>query len=263
MTPVARAAVAGALRELGPRLPDLVRQAGDPARPAVGSWTVGDVAAHLVSIVELYPQILRDEGSPRRAYDQTTRDNQDALVEVGTTDPAELADRLDVGAARCLEHLDHAPREVAWHGGLRLPTETVAAVLAGEYAVHGYDLATASNQALRLEGEHVCAIWHGLGPLLPYYVNPDAASGVDATIRVRLRGTHGPPTVLRFHDGRLEVARSDEGRADCTISADPTSWMLVAYGRLGPLRPSLTGRIVAWGRKPWLGAKLPSLLRAP
>ena len=44
---------------------------------------------------------------------------------------------------------------------------------------------------------------------------------------------------------------------------DPASFLLVSYGRIGPLLPSLTGRAVSWGRKGWLGLSMHRLFRAP
>jgi hypothetical protein len=37
------------------------------------------------------------------------------------------------------------------------------------------------------------------------------------------------------------------------VSADLASYQLVAYGRFGPIRPALTGKLTVHGRKPWLG----------
>jgi hypothetical protein len=35
------------------------------------------------------------------------------------------------------------------------------------------------------------------------------------------------------------------------------------YGRQGPLRPALTGKVIAWGRKPWLAFRMQSLVQQP
>ena len=51
--------------------------------------------------------------------------------------------------------------------------------------------------------------------------------------------------------------------AQCRISADPGTYMLVTYGRSGAVIPVLTGKITASGRRPWLGLKLPLLFRNP
>jgi transposase-like protein len=39
--------------------------------------------------------------------------------------------------------------------------------------------------------------------------------------------------------------------------------VLVASGRIGPLRPLLRGQMVAYGRRPWLAMRFPTLLHKP
>ena len=68
---------------------------------------------------------------------------------------------------------------------------------------------------------------------------------------------------LAFDDGTLHVSTDYAESVDCHLSADPTAFLLVMYGRQGPLRPALTGKVVAWGRKPWLAFRIPSLLQRP
>ena len=50
---------------------------------------------------------------------------------------------------------------------------------------------------------------------------------------------------------------------DCWISADPTAFLLVGYGRIGLWGPIARGRLVAGGRKPWLALRYKRLLRNP
>ena len=58
-------------------------------------------------------------------------------------------------------------------------------------------------------------------------------------------------------------SRRDGESVDCHVSADPVALLLVAYGRRSQWVPILTGRLVAWGRKPWLGVRLVRYLVAP
>lgn len=264
MASVARGDIVDCLRDLGSRVPDLIREADGPASVAVGSWTVGEVAAHLVSSAETYPRILRGEGSPRDSYTTIAQDNREAIAEVGTTtDLSQLADRFAAAAPKCVEALERSPAEVAWHGGLHLPAETVAAILAFEYALHGYDIAKRAGRDWVIERGCACTIFYGLAPLLPHYVDRDAAAGVDARIRVNLRGDARPSLMLHFQDGELNIFPSDDRSADCTIWADPWTWLLVSAGRQGPLWPALTARVLVWGRKPWVGLKLQTWLQSP
>jgi hypothetical protein len=78
---------------------------------------------------------------------------------------------------------------------------------------------------------------------------------------VRLRG--GGRAVLRFDDGDLTVEPEPAGPVDCHLSVDPEAFMLVGWGRITQGPAILKGQLFAWGRKPWLGLKLRSLLRNP
>ncbi len=47
------------------------------------------------------------------------------------------------------------------------------------------------------------------------------------------------------------------------ISADPVAFLLVGYGRIGQWGQILRGKLVASGRKPWLGLGFGKLLTSP
>jgi hypothetical protein len=53
------------------------------------------------------------------------------------------------------------------------------------------------------------------------------------------------------------------GPVDCVISADPVTFLLVAYGRMPLSRALLHGGILAWGRRPWLGLHFKNLFFNP
>jgi hypothetical protein len=81
-----------------------------------------------------------------------------------------------------------------------------------------------------------------------------------------LRILLGQATDLRGtrEDGALTVGTpASDQRADCYLSADPWAFLLVLYGRSGPLKPALAGRILAWGHRPWLAFTLPARFRKP
>jgi hypothetical protein len=63
-------------------------------------------------------------------------------------------------------------------------------------------------------------------------------------------------------DGVLDVV-GDVDRVDCHVSADPVALLLIAYGRRSQWVPILTGKLIAWGRQPWLGPRLVRYLVTP
>ena len=242
----------------------LLEQADRPDAPAIGSWSVRDVGAHLTGVTA-YTAMLRGVPSPARSIDGIAAWNASNVARAAQLDSAGIAARVRRGYAGFLEEARrHAADElVGWHAGLKLPAATLCAILAGEAYIHGWDMARALHVPWRLDPDDMRTIFVGLLPVLPYYIDPQRAAGCTATFDVRLRGDPRTRAVLAFARGQLTVQAHNGQRAHCRISADPGTYLLVTYGRSGPLLPALTGKITAGGRQPWLALKLPRLFRKP
>lgn len=232
---------------------------------AVGAWSVRDVAAHLAGFWPTYLPILRGEGSPLARLEELASWNATTLATVDEHDLTKLAGRIEDLLDETLQTAGALPYEsvVPWHGRVALPVWTALAALAGEPLVHGYDIANATGQAWEIRPGEARAVFMGLLPLLPHYVNRPEAAGFRGRFDIRLRGSREARVVLAFEDGLLAIEQPNRVGADCYLSADPAAFLLVAYGRSNPWRPTLTGKIVAWGRKPYLGFRLSRLLRNP
>ena len=63
-------------------------------------------------------------------------------------------------------------------------------------------------------------------------------------------------------DGNVTVTGDGES-VDCHVSAEPVALLLIAYGRRSQWVPIMTGKLIAWGRKPWLGPRLVRYLVTP
>jgi len=242
----------------------LLEHAGGPDALAVGTWRVRDVGAHLTG-VSAYTAMLRGVPSPARSLEGIAAWNAANVASAAGLDCASLAARIRQDYAGFLDEARRHPADelIGWHAGLRLPAATVCAILAGEAYIHGWDIARALRRPWRLDPHDMRTIFTGLLPVLPYYVDPRRAAGQTATFDVRLRGD--PPTgaVLAFTHGQLTVQAPAGQYVHCRISADPGTYLLITYGRSGPLIPALTGKITASGRRPWLGLKLPQMFRKP
>ncbi|MGH3782171.1 MAG: maleylpyruvate isomerase family mycothiol-dependent enzyme [Pseudonocardiaceae bacterium] len=247
------------------RLCAVLRSVSNPDLPAVGTWSVRDVAAHLTSVVPLYTGIVRGEGSTYTRLDGIAEFNAAGVAAITDRDCKALAGRIESAIAEFVAAVRTTPGdpEVAWHAGISLPVSSVTATLLGEVLIHGYDIAQASRQPWLIPPTHAGLVFSGTLPMLPRFVNRAAAAGVRASFDVHLRDKDSPRVQLAFNDGTLYVASGPADSADCHLSADPTAFLLVMYGRQEPLRSALTGKVVAWGRKPWLAFRMPSLLQRP
>ena len=96
--------------------------------------------------------------------------------------------------------------------------------------------------------------------MVPDYLDRRRAAGLRVRYELRLRG--GPRYRIAIDDGEAEVTAP--GRpADCWISADPAAFLLVGYGRSGQWGQIARGKLVAGGRKPWLGFAFGQLITGP
>jgi hypothetical protein len=94
-------------------------------------------------------------------------------------------------------------------------------------------------------------------------VVPAAAARASVSYELSLRGG-GPRVLIRVHEGNLTVeSLTSRAPVDCRVSADPATFLLVAYGRVGQWGPVLRGQLLAWGRRPWAAMRLSSLTRNP
>ncbi|MGH2729105.1 MAG: maleylpyruvate isomerase N-terminal domain-containing protein [Actinomycetota bacterium] len=273
------ATACGELEEVVLRFADLVRSAPDPAAPAVGTWTVADVAAHVSHVCAAELMAARTLGpSPRESLPEgddfaeaAASFNAWNLAGDPERDLGAVADRIEERAAEFVAYMRSADADAkaSWLCGVVLPAPALAAHLVFEFLVHGFDIASAGRR--RWPIKHSAAVLAScFFPRLMKAANPtfraalvdhQKAAGVNATFDVKIRG--GDRTFFVFQDGVLNLEDPSDRPVDCHISADPAAFMLVGFGRMRVSKPALMGRMVAWGRRPLLAFKLPSLLRTP
>jgi len=280
------AAVQEALREAVGRVTALLRSDLDPNAPAIGEWSLAEVAMHLSQAWLIVPDLAR--GDLSRTYEVVPdmegiaganfiRDVWDlgGATKLGVrSDPERslrvLADRIEGRAAEFFaEQAGRSPDEACpWLvEGVVVPRPVLTAHLLNETLVHGRDIARAGRRPWPIErahaamvfGDFIVEIMKALPPRA--MVDQKRAKGVRAVFDLRLRG--GDSWRWCFDDGELRIDPEPRPRIDCHISADPLTLVLVAYGRKSQWPAIAKGQLVAWGRRPWLGPRLRALMRNP
>jgi mycothiol maleylpyruvate isomerase-like protein len=241
----------------------LLRGVGDPAKIAIGEWSIGETAAHTAHVYETYERALEVGSFPISSTTSPTDHWAEELRKDPGRDPSAAADRIEAAAAKLwpAHRARSADEPVEWYAGLKIPAFTVPAILATEALVHGYDVAHAEVKPWPIDKAGARVSVAGLFPLLPTFVNEETARGVTACFELTLRG--GPPAYLTFDNGALSIDDAAPRPVDCKLSVDATAYLLVGYGRVGQYGQALRGKIMVWGRKPWLGLKLGSLIASP
>jgi uncharacterized protein (TIGR03083 family) len=262
--------VRAAITDAATRAAAVVRGARASSIPVPGlEWTVGETAAHLVVETREYAALLR--GGPDAAHQPAATPeplgpasrsaalNARQLQDYPERELGPLADAIEsaaesfVGAASCRPPEDR----LQVTNGLTMSVPTMCKVILGECLVHGFDMARATGQPLRLPRSDALAVIDGVMTLVPEYLDPRTAGAVRATYELRFRG--GPRYRLAIDHGHGEIAAAG-GPVDCTILADPVAFLLVGYRRASQWSQIARGRMLAFGRKPWLAARFGSLL---
>jgi uncharacterized protein (TIGR03083 family) len=268
-----REAARAAINAAAGRFTALLRETDDIERPAVDTdWTVAETAAHVFCVLSGFSAAITGE-LPVLNYleaDFPTRvaaNNTILIATVDHTDAERLADLITAGAQRFREVVAAADPETEcetpWYGPGRTRTpDCLTALALSELTVHGHDIATGTGRPWPISAEHANLILGTVCPeMWPLVVRPEAGRGGPVSYEVRLRG-NGPRYVVRVADGTAEVWPAG-GPVDCVISADPVTFLLVAYGRMPLGRAMLRGGMLAWGRRPWLGLRFKDLFFNP
>lgn len=272
-----------ALAEEVDRVTALLRSVQNPAAPAIGDWSLAEVAMHLSQAWLAVPGLTREDVSEVTALLPDLQTPEGSLIgdirDLGDLtrravradperDPRVLADRIEERARRFLARMRSSPDETEhpWLvAGVRAPDTTFVCHLLNETIVHGHDIARADGRRWPIGRRHAALVVDGfLVPVLDRLpattmVDQEAAAGVRATFGVRVRG--GREHLFEFEDGRLSIEEPGGGRrVDCRISADAVAFLMVAWGRQSQWPAILRGHLVAWGRRPWLGPRFQSLM---
>lgn len=271
--PHARAALAAAVT----RGAQLWRSSTDPAAPVPGlAWTAGQTAAHVVGDMREYTEALTrhvngdhaalsiPDGSPARAR---TTVNDRHLTDVSERDLRRLADMLEETAANYLavataiEAVDPSENAaILTADGLVLEPAVMTCLLLGEQLVHGLDIARAAHQPWSIGRDDALLVIPAVLSLAPKYLRPSRTKDLDISFEIRMRGDCRYRLAIANGTGVVTVAGE---KADCVITADPVTFLLIGMGRVPQLPQLLRGRLRAGGRKPWLAGKFGTLLASP
>lgn len=248
----------------------LIRDIRDANVRMPGSeWTIADAAAHVVTSLHAYGgaasgrtslEVIDRTGAPLNRV--LANVNEARIATVSDRTPGALSEALLGAAHAFLRDTEALPGDAPydWYGTKTTLGEMTGVMLA-EVIVHGYDIARTANVPSPIAPEDAVLMILGGAALLPNYVKPDASRGVHASFDIRIRG--GTSFGVRVDDGHAAVASPPVGPFDVHVSADPVAMLLISYGRIGLAKPILTGKVVAWGRKPWLGLKFKQLFFNP
>lgn len=229
----------------------------DPRVAATPDWTITDVLGHVAMEPARYRDLIAGGGEWPASAAELPAFNAEQVRRLPTRDPDRLVGILQKSVTELLDVVEGfgADAPLMWFDGdQRVRADVALGTLIGEFVVHGRDIATAAGKRWVIDPAHVPLVLTGQQQVMPGWVNPASARHHTATYDFRVRGF--ARYIYEFNDGVLEVNPERPRRPDVHIRAEPVTALLLTYGRIGQVRPALTGQILAWGRKPWLAARL-------
>lgn len=261
-----------AVAELTPNLATLLRSVRAPAAPAVGTWTAGDVAAHVAQVVGIDLAAVEGLGAeaaleaagvaaPRKLG--KLKHMTAALLDHDLVrDPTVHAARVEDGIALLLETCDENNRDVPWLLGITLPPSAVCSHQVYEMLLHGWDVAHSSGLEWPIPAHLALVAIEGFVlPAVARLGGGDGQQEPTSSCEIRLRG--GGRFVLALTPTGVAILPPGR-RVDLRMSADPAAMLLAMSGRGGSRwKRVLTGRIVPWGRHPMRGLRVFDAIRAP
>ncbi|WP_282694591.1 maleylpyruvate isomerase family mycothiol-dependent enzyme [Streptomyces sp. CC208A] len=270
-----RAAVADAIG----RLVELMDGTGDLEAPSgLPGWSVGDVGAHLAAVYLAYgAAVTGDEvidwdavpvGREATFGERVTAVNALSLGLVAGQERkrlgALLAERGESFLRVSAGLAPGTPVPMPWYGpGRSVPLAAATGLMLSETLVHGLDIARGTRRPWTISPEDASlVIGQALVTVMPLALDTEKAKGVRIAFDLVVEG--GPRLAVVVEDGAATVTRDAGPRPyDCRITAAPSAFLLVAFGRMPLWKAVALGRMWAGGRKPWLGMRLNKLISAP
>lgn len=243
----------------------MLRSCTDATVPIPGAeWTVGESAAHLVLANELMAALAA--GNEQEYGDGTpgglAAANAASLSSFPERDPAVLAG----GIVRYARDFTEAARlrsadtpTVTPLGPMDL--QTLGSYLLTHMLGHGYDIAAALGRPHIIDRDRVDLAMPFLITAMPRVVDARAAAGHRACYELRVRGL--ARLTVTFTNGTVAVHTEPSRRPDCVVMIEPITFFLLALGRRSAIGAIVRGKVLAWGRKPWLAPGFPALFSAP
>jgi uncharacterized protein (TIGR03083 family) len=248
------------------RFAALVTAAPNPAArvPDTPGWTVRDVAAHLATVVVRYADGPQGHGTWTSTPLELPALNHDQMQALGAMAVGDLTASLRRELASLQAQIQSYGSRLPlfrFHGGEPVRADIALGLLLGELVVHGHDVARTLRRPWPIDPGHAALIIESLNPILPGWVRAERTQGFTATFELHPRGQAA--YIWAFRDGRLQVNPPRPALIDVHISGDPAALLLVFYARESQWKHIATGRMLAWGRKPWLALTLTSHFHKP
>jgi uncharacterized protein (TIGR03083 family) len=254
-----------AVQAVAARVAGMVRPLRDTAvRVPRSEWTVGETAAHLAFAQDAFSRIARGASVPHGdgTVAGLAEANARVLDQFPERDGAKLAERIVEATRSYVEAVESLPAEMTVPTPMgAMEVDTCTSYMLTHLMMHGWPVARALRTRTPFGSAEVELALPFVTHVMPAIVDPESARGFTACYEVGFR--HGPRLAFMFDDGQLTIAPAPTRRVDCHVSADPVAFLLVGADLVGQWGQIARGRLMTWGRKPWLALRFAGLFHPP
>lgn len=225
-----------------------------------GTWTVRQVAAHVLTVTRRYTQrdIAVASGLSATFADLHAQ-NQTDVDAIGDRSTAELIEDLETEQQHLLALQLDPDATYPFHFDQRIDGLGGWGNLIGELLVHGYDVARAGGRPWTIEPRDAVLVLNGVFQVAPGALNRAAVRDLTAAFEFRVAGERPQTLLIDRGTARIVDSAGAPGRPDVVLGGPPVPVLLNLYGRLGAVRAGFRGVRIRGGRRPWLGLRLASL----
>lgn len=266
MPAVDRGPLHEALQTIAGRIAGMIRELPDTAVPIPRSdWTVGEAAAHLAVSKEFAVRLFTGEEDLKYG-DGTLHGiaaaNAHRLSAFQDRDGSRLADLIVSRTDAFVQAASTMPSNRMFETPMgKMDTATATSYMLTHLMIHGSAIAKALNKPYPIDPVHLELALPFLRYAMPSLLDKTAAGRLKACFDLRLRG--GSSFAVIVQDGEAIVESIPSRRVDCHISADPIAFFLLAMGLESQWPLIARGKLMTWGRRPWLAMRMPTLFVSP
>ncbi len=227
-------------------------------------WTVGDSAAHLVISQRLFKNVLLGKKSPYGdgRFDAFAEVNDKFLKEFKERDGLKLAALIIKETNFFIKEVNLLPDSylLDTHFGRMELVDGMRYCLC-HLLMHGSDIARALYKPVPVNPTCVSLILPFFKKGMSERYDKKAVSTLNARVDINVKGVSRFAIICR--QGKVKIENEIPKSVDCHISVDPITFFLVSTGVVSLWKPLLKGKILVWGRKPWLALKLKTIFPNP
>lgn len=218
---------------------------GDRKVPGL-TWTVAEVAAHMLNIVN------RGLGDRRRSdsIPGLAELNDRCVGEVDTRVPMEIADRLTQDKSRLMSLLRALTPEKAesttfpLHAGLVTNIPSALSYMLFDFLAHGLDVARGAQRPWEIPPSHAALVLHASLPVLGPWAEESAVAGPAERLAVSFPGDRDA-IVVEVGDGSYLAKNRSRDEVNDIAEVDPVETFLAVAGR-APATDPLAARLAGW-----------------